>query len=372
MRAFATHSNLARFATALLALGYAIAGLLTTGAAGTASGRAVANALALPVIERQGADLVAGAERFRTWGFNYGVGNRYPILSYFDEPSKPRLRQLVADMREARSLGANTLRVYLELKVFMKGPSEPNPRALDALARLLGRAERLHLYLDLTGNLVWRSPPAWYDALPEQARWAVQARFWRAVARTAAESPAVLVYELTSEPVIEQSDRWYGGEFGGYTFVQRIVRDSSGRDASQLARRWIRRLGASIRRHDKRHLIGLGLLPSRTGPFGPANVSDLLDVLVVHQYPDEGRAAEAISVVCEFAAQGKPVILGETAPLLATPATWQGFLRGSRRCLDGYLSFYDGRTPSEAATDPAATWYAAMLQQFIALRKELA
>ena len=105
-------------------------------------------------------------------------------------------------MREARSLGANTLRVYLEIKAFMKGPTEPEPRTFDALSALLEKAERLRLYLDLTGNLVWRAPPAWYDELPEQARWAVQARFWRDVARTAGSSPAVLVYELTSEPVI--------------------------------------------------------------------------------------------------------------------------------------------------------------------------
>jgi hypothetical protein len=320
---------------------------------------------------RQGADLAAGGERFRVWGFNYGVGDRYPILRYFDRPTTRRLRQVVADMREARSLGANTLRVYLELKSFMNGPSEPNPRALEALGKLLERAERLHLYLDLTGNLVWRAPPAWYDALPEQARWAVQARFWRAVAQIAARSPAVLLYELTSEPVIEQSDRWYGGEFGGYTFVQRIVRDTGGRDASQLARSWIRLLRAAIREHDQRHLIGLGMLPHEAGPFGCANVADLLDVLLVHEYPLEGRASEAISRVRGFAAQRKPVIVGETAPLLGSPSTWDSFLRGSRRYVDGYLSFYDGRTSEQAAERPRDTWYAAMLGQFVSLRGAL-
>jgi hypothetical protein len=337
----------------------------------SASGQAPSDAEPQPLVVRQGADLAAGGERFRVWGFNYGVGDRYPILRYFDRPTTRRLRQVVADMREARSLGANTLRVYLELKSFMNGPSEPNPRALEALGKLLERAERLHLYLDLTGNLVWRAPPAWYDALPEQARWAVQARFWRAVAQIAARSPAVLLYELTSEPVIEQSDRWYGGEFGGYTFVQRIVRDTGGRDASQLARSWIRLLRAAIREHDQRHLIGLGMLPHEAGPFGCANVADLLDVLLVHEYPLEGRASEAISRVRGFAAQRKPVIVGETAPLLGSPSTWDSFLRGSRRYVDGYLSFYDGRTSEQAAERPRDTWYAAMLGQFVSLRGAL-
>jgi hypothetical protein len=355
----------------IAALGSRLALAVCLTAAGPAVGSPVP-AHALPVVERQGADLTAGGERFRVWGFNYGVGDRYAILSYFDEPTKPHMRQVLADMREARSLGANTLRVYLELKAFMNGPREPNRRSLDALARLLKRAERLHLYLDITGNLVWRSPPAWYDNLPEQARWAVQARFWRAVARTAAESPSVLVYELTSEPVIETSDSWYGGEFGGYTFVQRIVRESAGRDPSRLARRWIRRLRASIRRHDRQHLIGVGLLPNTTGPFGAANVADLLDVLLVHEYPDGAHIDEAILRMREFAAHHKPVILGETAPLQATPSSWRSFLCASRRHLDGYLSFYDGRTPAEAAASPSDSWYAAMLDQFVALRGALA
>ena len=354
---------------AVLGSGLALAACLA--AAGLAVG-SPASAQPLPVVERQGAGLAAGSHPFRVWGFNYGVGDRYAILSYFDKPTKARLRQVVSDMREARSLGANTLRVYLELKAFMTSAREPNLRALDALARLLKRAERLQLYLDITGNLVWRSAPPWYDDLPEQARWAVQARFWRAVARTAAESPAVLVYELTSEPVIQPSDRWYGGEFGGYTFVQWIVRESHGRDPSQLARRWIRRLRGSIRKHDRKHLIGLGLLPNTTGPLGAANVAGLLDVLLVHEYPHEAHIGEAILRMREFAAQHKPVILGETAPLHATPSTWRSFLCASRRYLDGYLSFYDGRTPTQAAGSPNDSWYAAMLDTFIALRGALA
>jgi hypothetical protein len=329
-----------------------------------------AAAAPLPEVHRQGSDLVAAGERFRVWGFNYGLGSRYPILSYFDRPTDGRLRQVVADMREARQLGANTLRVYLEIKAFMSGPDEPKRRALAGLSALLDEAERLHVYLDLTGNLVWRSPPAWYDALPERARWAVQARFWRAIARIAHDSPAVLVYELTSEPVIHDSESWYGGALDGYTFIQRIVRETSGRDPSRLARRWIRLLTKAIRAHDRRHLIGIGLLPFG-GPFGPANVAGLLDVLLLHEYPEDGRADEAISLVRDFAAHGKPVVLGETAPLLSAPDTWRDFLYGSRHALDGHLFFYDGRTSGEVRATAADAWYAAALEQFLGLRASL-
>jgi hypothetical protein len=332
---------------------------LTLGASAAAS--------PLPEVHRQGSDLVAAGERFQAWGFNYGLRHRYPILRYFDRPTDQRLRRVVGDMREARRLGANTLRVYLEMRAFMRGPNEPRRRALAALSALLDKAEQLHVYLDLTGNLVWRAPPAWYDALSEQARWAVQARFWRAVARTSQGSRAVLVYELTSEPVVHDSEHWYGGELDGYTFIQRIVRETSGRDPSELARRWIRLLTRSIRAHDRRHLIGIGLLPFG-GPFGPANIADLLDVLLVHEYPEDGTANEAISLVRDFAAHGKPVILGETAPLLGTPDTWCAFLSGSRRFLDGYLFFYDGRTADEVSTTAADAWYAAAMRQFLSLR----
>jgi hypothetical protein len=324
----------------------------------------------LPDILRQGGDLVAGGERFRAWGFNYGIGDRYPILSYFDRPTASRLDEVVADMGEARSLGANTLRVYLEIKAFMKGPKQPKRHAFAALSTLLDKAEQLGIYLDITGNLVWRSPPRWYDALPEQARWAVQARFWREVARTGRSSSAVLVYELTSEPVVADGDGWYTGEMGGYTFVQRIIREVGGRDTSRLARRWIRQLTASIRAYDRRHLIGVGLLPSG-GPFGGANVGDLLDVLLLHEYPADGSEAESIARVHDFAASGKPVILGETAPLWATPESWESVLSGSRHVVDGHLYFYDGRMPRELGSAMPDAWHAGALNQFRQLRRSL-
>jgi len=66
--------------------------------------------------------------------------------------------------------------------------------------------------------------------------------------------------------------------------------------------------------------------------------------------------------------QGKPVVLGETAPLLATPDAWRSFLTGARELLDGYPFFYDGRSPRQAGTSPADAWYAAALDQFLELR----
>jgi hypothetical protein len=183
-------------------------------------------------------------------------------------PTERRLNRVVADMRRARALSANTLRLYLELGAFMKGPQQPRQRCT---RRARGAARRGGAAPHLPrpdGHIVWRAQLAWYDALPEQARWAVQARFWRSAGRVAKRSPAVLVYELTSEPVIADAEDWYCEEMDGYAFVQRTVRQVAGRDGSALARRWIRLLKGAISTHDRRHLIGLGMLPFK-GPFGP-------------------------------------------------------------------------------------------------------
>ena len=89
-----------------------------------------------------------------------------------------------ADFGEMKQLGANVVRIHLQVGKFMQGPNEPNAASLDRLGRLINLAEQERLYLDLTGLACYHKAdvPAWYDALSEQDRWEVQARFWEAVA----------------------------------------------------------------------------------------------------------------------------------------------------------------------------------------------
>jgi hypothetical protein len=325
-----------------------------------------------------GRELRAGAAPLRVWGFNWGLGDRYPILDYFDDPTAERLDGLAAELRTAARLGANAMRVYLELGQVMESPTRPREATLGALRGLLDLAERERVYLDVTGNLVWRPElvPGWYDGLEERARWQVQTRFWHAVAATAASSPAVLCYELTSEPIVGETDEYYTGELAGYTFVQSIATRNN-RSGRRLARAWTRRLAAAVRRHDDRP-VSIGLLPSlHHGGFTPANVADLLDLLVVHEYPRRGFAELSVAVVRDFAAFGKPVLLGETflgegAPLLDDPATLGRFLRGANPHVVGVLEFFDGRDPAAMEVEsPADGFYRAAVQQFVALRAEL-
>jgi hypothetical protein len=266
-------------------------------------------------------------------------------------------------------MGANSMRIYLQLGQVMATPTRPRERILVALQRLLAVAERDSIYLDITGDLVWlpSRAPSWYEEMPVAARWRVQARFWAAVAQAAASSPAVLCYELTSEPIVSTTPGYYYGPDGLWWFVQSIA-TGSGSDADELARAWTSLLANAVRSHDNRP-VTIGLLPDTTGPFAPANVAGLLDMVVVHEYPTTGQAASAISLIQSFAASHKPVLLGETFMLDDDVDTQDSFLTGAAPYLSGAFEFFDGRDPT--TIQPHTTYdtvYQQSLEQFSSLR----
>ncbi len=101
------------------------------------------------------------------------------MIAYFDNPTAANLATLKAELRTARRMGANSMRIFLELGQVMAGPDRARQRTLSALQRLLGVAEKEGVYLDITGNLVWRPAlaPAWYERMSWPARWEVQGAF---------------------------------------------------------------------------------------------------------------------------------------------------------------------------------------------------
>jgi hypothetical protein len=330
---------------------------------------ASASAATLPLIHVVGRQLYAGQRPWRAWGFNWGIDDRAPVIAYFDHPSAANLAVLGCQMRTARRLGANSMRVYLELQQVMQSPTAARPAALAALRRLLDLAAGNGIYLDITGNLVWRPSraPDWYDRLSERSRWQVQAAFWKAVAHVASGSPAVLCYELTSEPLTSDAPGWYTGEFGGWWFGQ-IIAHPHGRSPRALARSWTRLLAAAIRGQDARP-VTIGLMPDVGEGFSAANVADLLDMIVIHQYPETGKAAAAAAPIRYDASFGKPVLLGETFPLWSDLATQKAFLLGANRHLVGVFGFFDGRDPDHMRVSTRAdALYQSALRQFISLR----
>ncbi|HWJ50394.1 MAG TPA: hypothetical protein VNR42_05200 [Solirubrobacteraceae bacterium] len=151
--------------------------------------------------------LYAGSRPWRAWGMNWGVGDDAPVVSFFDNPTAANFSVLKRELRTAHGMGANSMRVYLQLGQVMATATRSRQATLTALRDLLTVAQDDGIYLDITGDLVWQPSraPTWYERMPWQERWQVQARFWKAVAHAASTSPAVLCYELTSEPIVAQN-----------------------------------------------------------------------------------------------------------------------------------------------------------------------
>jgi hypothetical protein len=322
-------------------------------------GAARAQADAMPWVQvsrdRKGFILEPSGRPFVPWGFNYDHDVKGRLLDDYWEAEWPTVEAHFAQMKK---LGANVVRVHLQLGKFLDGPDRPNGKALDRLGRLLELAERLRLYLDLTGLGCYhkKDVPAWYDQLSEKERWAAQAHFWQAVAGRCAKSPAVFCYDLMNEPVVPGGRRpagdWLAGAFAGKHFVQFVTLDQADRPRPEIARQWIHHLAVALREKDRRHLVTVGLVdwsldrPGLTSGFVPAKVADDLDFISVHVYPQKGKVDEAVKTVAGFAV-GKPVVIEETFPLACSAAELEEFIDRSKKHAAGWVGFYWGKPPEE-------------------------
>jgi hypothetical protein len=287
----------------------------------------------------------ASGEPFIPWGLNYDRTDAGLLDELWeDEAAWPTI---AADLDEMRTLGANVVRIHLQVATFMDDPRTPSQAALTRLERLVRLAETKGLYLVVTGLGSYRADavPTWYDALDEDERWATQARFWEAVAGRVGTSPAIFAYDLMNEPVVpDQPVRTWlpGGGFGGYHYVQHITRDPAGRPGRVVTRSWIRRLTDAIRRHDRQHLVTVGFLPFADY----ARFADDLDFLSVHVYPEDGQVDAALDLLRRLRQAG-PVLVEETFPLRIGADGMRDFLVRSRSLASGWLGFYWGDTPAD-------------------------
>lgn len=291
-----------------------------------------------PRVNVSGSQFIVNGEPF----FSYGV-NDFSLLKYLDNPTiEARREKLAAEMDAAVDLGLNTMRVYVELPQIMKSETKLKQRNLDALERVYRMADRRGIYLDLTGNLMWRPErqKRWYDKLGENARWKVQARFWRAVAERARGHSSSMSFELCSEPVIINSPHspWYTGEFGGYNFLQVISRNPKGRSSEEIASSWVRRLKRSIRAVNDRTLITIGMFPFPGGPFSGSRARQL-DFLTVHVYPERHTMDEDLAPVKAYAATGDPVVVGEIYPITGDFRGIARFYLEAGPMIDGVWTF---------------------------------
>lgn len=293
--------------------------------------------------------------QFTPWGFNYDHDEQGRLIEDYWIDEWPKVEQ---DFAEMKTLRANVARVHLQFGKFMLDAQRPNPRQLDQLGKLLDLAERVGIYLDLTGLGCYhrQDVPAWYDALAEADRWAAQAVFWEAIAARCAINPAVFCFDLMNEPVVpggrRENGAWLGPPFAGKHFVQFITLDQAGRERPEIARAWIAKLVTAIRQHDRRRLITVGLVdwsldrPGLTSGFVPRQIAGELDFLAVHVYPERGRVDAALDTLRGFAV-GKPVVIEETFPLKCSLREFADFVERSRPHAAGCIGFYWGRTADE-------------------------
>lgn len=309
--------------------------------------------------DRRSFVLDLSGSKFVPWGFNYDHDEKGRLIEDYWDSEWAKVEE---DFREMKQLGANVVRVHLQVGRLMESSDKPREVALRQLGRLIELAERLRLYLDLTGLGCYHKQdvPRWYDELMEKERWDAQARFWEAVAARCANSPAVFCYDLMNEPVVpgasKQND-WLGPSFAGKHFVQFITLETGDRPRPAIARQWIQHLTTAIRKYDRRHLITVGLVPwsldrpGLTSGFVPEKTCSDLDFISVHIYPEKGKLDEAMKTLQGFAV-GKPVVIEEMFPLKCSPQELERFIGESEKVAAGWIGFYWGKTPEECRQSP--------------------
>jgi len=334
------------------------------------------------IVVNQAADgftLSATGAPFVPWGFNYSRDERFRLLDdYWNGAGPDGWAKVERDFREMKRLGANVVRINLQFAKFMDAPGSPNQTNLARFERLIGLAEDVGVYLDVTGLGTFRiaDVPPWYRDLAEKQRWAAQALFWEAVAQVGANRPGVFAYNLMNEPLVSTARRGAGewthpAEMQGLRYLEYINLDPAGRRAPDIARAWLRQMTQAIRRHDQRHLVTAGLIwidnakPENLAGFPPADIAPDVDFLAVHVYPATGKVDVALDSLARYR-KGKPVVVEETFPLNCTLAEYADFLRRSRGIASGWLAHFWSLTPEElqGRTDAASAVTLESLQVF--------
>lgn len=307
-------------------------------------------------VSEDGTHFVRGPSesRFVIWGVNYDHEGSGRLM---DEYWIDEWDTVVEDFREIKTLGANCVRIHLQIGLFMRAPDQPDPVAFGQLRRLVDLAEDTKLYLDITGLACYhrKNIPEWYDALNETQRWEVQSTFWTEVARTCSHSPAIFCYDLMNEPILpgkQPAEEWLAGEFGGKHFVQRITLDLKGRTREQVAEAWVNTMVDAIQKHDDQHLITVGVIPwvfafggGRPLFYSP-EVGKRLNFTSVHFYPKKGEVDKAVKALKAYEV-GKPLLIEEMFPLKCGTDELTEFVNESAKHADGWISFYWGMPPEE-------------------------
>ena len=127
---------------------------------------------------------------FTPWGFNYDHDQKGRLIEDYWVTEWEKIER---DFRSMKKLGANVVRIHLQLGKFMEETEKPNKKGLERLRRLIKLAEDVGLYLDLTGLGCYHKSdvPEWYDRLDERGRGTCRhgsGSTWRRLAKKAQPS----------------------------------------------------------------------------------------------------------------------------------------------------------------------------------------
>jgi len=292
--------------------------------------------------DKKGFTLYPSGDRYIPWGHNYASVDIMERLG--NDPA--RVEREFAEMKAA---GTTVARIHPEMPRILAGPDKADLHALEHLRKLLKIAENSGIYLQIT-DLAWykiKDRMAWYDSMDEQDRWKTQAFFWETIARTCAGSPAVFAYDLVNEPaaVGKRAEGWYTGRMGDVEFCQRLSLNPGPRNGEDIFREWTKRMVAAIRKHDRTHLITMGMLPF---PGAYKAAAEELDFVSPHLYPKTGKVEDEIKLLKQFA-WGKPVVIGETFPLSCSAGDERDFLLKSRDFACGWMGHWPDESPAKLA-----------------------
>jgi hypothetical protein len=317
--------------------------------------------------EQNGFVLHPSGKRYVPWGHNYASTDIMARLA--NEPAR-----VEREFREMKAAGTNVARIHPEMPRILPQPGKADPQALDDLRRLLKLAEESGIYLKVTGLACYsiKDRLAWYDSMSEDDRWKTQAFYWKTIAQTCANSPAVFAYDLVNEPAAigKAADGWYMGKMGEVEFCQRLSLNPRGRSGQVIFREWTKRMIAAIREHDQTHLITMGMLPF---PGAYKGVGQQLDFVSPHLYPETGKVNQEIELLKQFA-WGKPMVIGETFPLKCSAEDERDFLLESREFAHGWIGHWPDISPATLETlkkSGKATIHNAIWLSWVDLFKEI-
>jgi len=344
----------------------ALSSNLTTGLGGVSSD------LPLPRIGIIGKQLTRSGQEFKAWGYqqlSYAFEKDFFIIGGEEERATA-----TSGIYGDRLMGANVIRVHVDLWWFIEGPDKDSLVMTDGpLSNLLffiDVCRQNSIYVLINANNTWYPQyiPSWFDDLDYRDRWDVSAFHFAGMAGAIVDaglSSTILGYELAGEPTmsINPAHEWYGDDvFGVGVYFRNLIARGPDVDGDTV-RDWIVQLRDAIKAVDPEALVTFGALPYYWTHFGYENTQDLLDFVSPHLYPPfeilGQTSEEQVALVNGWEPCTIPIVTGETFMWSALPENNMAQMDAILPISQGVISFSYGYSPEEFTSPPELPKYPA-------------